>query len=340
MKSLRLNKLMVNFIRFVDQMKELSVIDLSIIIVSWNVQELLLACLESITASPIAIDESDGDKPVVEIIVVDSASSDSTIAVVRDDFPQVKLLPQTENVGFTRGNNIGFELAQGRYLMMLNPDTEIVGDALTQMLNYMDTHADVGLIGPHTLNTDKSTQSSRRCFPTKTLAFFESTWLQPFAPKSMMTHYYLSDKPEDAILEVDWMQGSALMTRHEIYETVGGLDTNFVMYSEEMDWCKRIKDAGWRAVYLGTAQIIHHGGKSSEQIGAQKHIWFQESKLRYFKKHHGARFAFILRCFLLLNYLWQITIEGIKAIIGHKREMRRERVQMYWQVLRSGLKVS
>src|SRR5690606_24895360 len=174
------------------------------------------------------------------------ASSDGTVAVVRDNFPQVKLLAQTENVGFTRGNNIGFELAQGRYLMMLNPDTEIVDDALTQMLNYMDTHADVGLIGPHTLNTDKSTQSSRRCFPTKTLAFFESTWLQPFAPKSMVTHYYLSDKPDDAILEVDWMQGSALMTRHEIYETVGGLDTNFVMYSEEMDWCKRIKDAGWR----------------------------------------------------------------------------------------------
>ncbi len=331
---------MVNFIRFVGQVEEISVIDLSIIIVSWNVKDLLLVCLESIVASPVVINDAEGDKPTVEIIVVDSASGDDTVSLVRDKYPQVKLLTQTENVGFTRGNNIGFEVAQGRYLLMLNPDTEIIGDALTQMINYLDTHDDVGLIGPHTLNTDKSTQSSRRHFPSKVLAFFESTWLQPFAPKSMMAHYYLSDKPDDAILEVDWMQGSALMTRREIYESVGGLDTNFVMYSEEMDWCKRIKDVGWKVIYLGTAQIIHHGGKSSEQIGAQKHIWFQESKLRYFKKHHGAGFAFTLRCFLLLNYLWQISIEAIKGIVGHKREMRRERVQMYWQVLRSGLKVS
>ncbi len=315
-------------------------IDVSIIIVSWNVQDLLLACIDSIMKSPVAINQADSDKPVVEIVVVDSASSDNTVETLQARYPQVKLLAQSENVGFTRGNNIGFEAAQGRYLFMLNPDTEIMADAIPQMLNYMDTHADVGIIGPHTLNTDGTTQSSRRHFPTKTLAFFESTWLQAFAPQSMMTDFYISDKPDDAILDVDWMQGSALMIRHEIYEEIGGLDTDYVMYSEEMDWCKRIRDAGWRAIYLGTAQIIHHGGKSTEQIGAQKHIWFQESKLRYFKKHHGAGFAAILRVFLIVNYLWQIMIEGIKAAIGHKRELRKERVQTYLQVLRSGLKVS
>lgn len=315
-------------------------IDLSIIIVSWNVQDLLIACLDSIIASPVAINEASDNKPVVEIIVVDSASSDDTVSLVRENYPQVRLSAQSDNVGFTRGNNIGFEMAQGRYLLMLNPDTEVLGDALVQFIKYMDSHENAGLIGPHTLNTDRTTQSSRRHFPTKALAFFESTWLQPFAPKSMMEYYYLSNESDTAILEVDWMQGSALMTRYEIYEAVGGLDTGFVMYSEEMDWCKRIKDAGWSAIYLGTAQIIHHGGKSSEQIGAQKHIWFQESKLRYFKKHHGAGFAFVLRLFLLLNYIWQLSIEGIKGLIGHKRALRKERVQTYWQVLRSGLKVS
>lgn len=315
-------------------------IDVSIIIVSWNVQDLLSACIDSIIQSPVTINQADGDKPIVEIIVVDSASSDNTVKMLRQNYPQVKLLAQSDNVGFTRGNNIGFESAQGRYLFMLNPDTEIIADAIPQMLNYMDAHDDIGLIGPHTLNTDGTTQSSRRYFPTKALAFFESTWLQAFAPEAMMTHFYISDKADDAILDVDWMQGSALMTRHEIYEEVGGLDTEFVMYSEEMDWCKRIRNAGWRAIYLGTAQIIHHGGKSTAQIGAQKHIWFQESKLRYFKKHHGAGFATILRIFLIVNYLWQIGIEGTKAIIGHKRDLRKERVKTYWQVLRSGLKVS
>ena len=315
-------------------------VDVSIIIVSWNVQDLLLACIDSIIKSPVAINQADGDKPIVEIIVVDSASSDNTVELLQANYPQVKLLAQSENVGFTRGNNIGFEAAQGRYLFMLNPDTEIIADAIRQMLNYMDAHADVGIIGPHTLNTDGTTQSSRRHFPTKTLAFFESTWLQSFAPQAMMTNFYINDKADDAILDVDWMQGSALMTRREIYKNVGGLDTGYVMYSEEMDWCKRIRDTGWRAIYFGTAQIIHHGGKSTEQIGAQKHIWFQESKLRYFKKHHGAGFATILRLFLIVNYIWQLLIEGVKGVIGHKRDLRKERVHTYWQVLRSGLKVS
>jgi hypothetical protein len=128
------------------------------------------------------------------------------------------------------------------------------------------------------------------------------------------------------------------MARREVYTQIGGLDTGFVMYSEEMDWCKRAKDNGWQVVYLGTACIIHHQGQSSEQVGAHKHIWFQQSKIRYFRKHHGATFATVLRLFLVLNYLLQLLIEGAKGLIGHKREMRRERVRAYWQVIRSGLK--
>lgn len=315
-------------------------VDVSIIIVSWNVKNLLLACIESILSSPVAINQADSDKSVVEIIVIDSASQDDTVSSLKTLYPQVKVLAQDENIGFTRGNNIGFEIAQGRNIFLLNPDTEIIGDSISQMSDYLDTHPHVGIVGPHTLNSDGTTQSSRRRFPTKTLAFFESTWLQVFAPKSMLEQFYMSQDADNAILDVDWMQGSALMARHEVYEQIGGLDTGYIMYSEEMDWCKRAKDAGWDIVYLGTAQIIHHGGKSSEQIGAQKHIWFQESKLRYYRKHHGVFFASILRLFLISNYLWQIAIEGIKSLIGHKREMRQERIQTYWKVVRSGLKVT
>ncbi|MEO1646786.1 MAG: glycosyltransferase family 2 protein, partial [Chloroflexota bacterium] len=221
---------------------------------------------------------------------------------------------------------------------LLNPDTEVLNDAIPQMVAYLDDHPAVGIVGPHTLNTDGTTQSSRRHFPTKQLAFFESTWLQPFAPQSMLDHYTIANMPDDAVIPVDWVQGSALMARREVYADIGGLDEGYVMYSEEMDWCKRARDAGWNATYLGTAQIIHHGGKSSEQVGAHKHIWFQESKVRYFRKHHGTGFATLLRLFLLVSYLWQIAIESAKGAFGHKREMRRERVQTYWQVVRSGLK--
>lgn len=304
-------------------------IDLSIIIVSWNVADLLAACLDSIA-----------DTSRIEIIVVDSASSDQTVSMIQQRYPQVKLVAQTENLGFVRCNNIGLAVAQGRHVMLLNPDTEVIGDALPQMVACMDTNPDIGIVGPHTLNTDRTTQSSRRRFPTLALAFFESTWLQQYAPKKMLDHYYVNDQPDDGVFDVDWVQGSALMVRREVYEQIGGLDESYIMFSEELDWCRRAKDAGWRVAYLGTAEIIHHSGKSTEQVVARRHVHFQESKLRYFRKFYGPLTANVLRLFLLGSYVWQIALESGKALLGHKRELRRERVKQYWQVLRSGLKVS
>ncbi len=315
-------------------------VDCSIIIVSWNVADLLAACIDSILASPVAINEPDGEKPVVEIIVVDSASSDQTVPMLEERYPQVRLLAQEENVGYTRGNNIGLETARGRHLFLLNPDTELLGDALPTMIAYLDAHPRVGILGPHTLNPDRSTQSTRRRFPTQTLAFFESTWLQPYAPQDMLDRFYVKDAPDDGVYQVDWVQGSALLARREVYEAIGGLDPGYVMFFEETDWCRQAKDAGWQVIYLGTAQVIHYGGQSTDQVGAYKHIYFQESKLRYFRKYHGATFAALLRIFLLANYWVQLLLEGAKGLVGHKRDLRRERVQTYWQVIRSGLRVS
>ena len=127
------------------------------------------------------------------------------------------------------------------------------------------------------------------------------------------------------------------MVRRQAYSQVGELDEGYVMYSEEMDWCRRIKAAGWRVVYLGNAQVVHHGGKSSAQVVAQRHIHFQQSKIRYFRKYHGRLAAGVLRVFLLLNYVWQLLLEAAKGALGHKRDLRRQRIAAYWQVLRSGL---
>lgn len=318
-------------------------IDLSIIIVSWNVADLLVQCIESILDGPVALNTPDDTQPaypVIEIIVVDSASQDDSVARVQERFPGVIVLAQTENVGFTRGNNIGLEQAQGRHLLLLNPDTDVIGDALPQMVAHLDNNPGVGIIGPHTLNDDGSTQSSRRRHHTRTLAFFESTWMQSLAPRHLLDEFYVADAPDDAILTVDWVQGSCLMARRAVYEQIGGLDEGFVMYFEEADWCKRATDAGWQVVYLGTAQIIHYGGKSTDQAGAWRHIHFQESKLRYYRKHHGQVFAGVLRVYLLKQYLWQLLLEAAKGLLGSKRDLRRERIQTYREVLRSGLKVT
>lgn len=309
-------------------------VDLSIIVVSWNVASLLDACLKSIYAS------TRDNRLEIEIIVVDSASSDDTVPMLQHHHPGVILLPQSENVGFTLGNNIGLAQASGRYLLLLNPDTEVIGDSLARMVRYLDEHPEIGIIGPHTLNSDGTTQSTKRRFPTPALAFFESTWLQGMAPRLWLDRFYATDIADDAIANVDWVQGSALMTRREVYDQIGGLDTGYVMYSEELDWCKRAKQAGWRVVYLGTALITHHGGKSSEQVAARMHVHFQESKLRYFRKYHGPLIATLLRGFLLFSYAWQIALESFKGLMGSRRPMRRERVRAYWQVLRSGLRIT
>lgn len=303
--------------------------DLSIIIVSWNVAPLLIACLRSIEAHRANL--------ALEVIVVDSASTDDSVAQVRANFPQVKLLPQTENVGFVRGNNIGLAHANGRHLLLLNPDTEVTAGMLPSMVRYLDEHPAIGIIGAHTYNTDGSTQSSKRRFPTLAIAFLESTWLQPYAPAALLRHYYAQDIPDDTTAEVDWVQGHALMARREVYAQIGGLDPIFIMYSEELDWCYRAKQNGWGVVYLASAHVIHHGGKSSEQASAYTLTHFNRSKVRYIQKVYGRGVALVLRLYLLSGFALQLLIEALKGLLRHKPALRRQRVSTYWQVIRSGL---
>jgi GT2 family glycosyltransferase len=323
-----------------------STLDLSILIVSWNVRDLLAACLESIAAAPLAIVLPDGQsappaqpdersRPVTEVIVVDSASADGSAAMVRERFPWVRLIAESENIGFTRGSNRALELARGRYLLLLNPDTVLHEDVLNRLVSYLDAHPQVGIAGPQVLNADGTTQSTRRRFPTLATALFESTWLQGYAPRRVLDHYYVADGPDDGTFEVDWVQGCALVARRAVYDQIGGLDAGYVMFSEELDWCRRAKDAGWQVAYVGGARITHYGGRSTEQAQANRHIYFQQSKIRYFRKYHGRGLAAALRLFLLFSYAAQTGLEGLKALLGSKRAMRRARIQMYLQVMRA-----
>lgn len=306
--------------------------DISVIIVSWNVVDLLRDCLISLSRAALG-------GHTMETIVVDSASSDGTVEMVQREFPQVRLFAQAENVGFTRGNNIGLAEAQGRYLVLLNPDTEVAADAFTHMLTYLEQNPDVGIVGPHTLNTDGTTQASRWRFPNRRIAFMETAWLRPYA-KSLLAHYAYADIPPHQTHRADWIQGSCMFARREVYAQIGGLDTGYVMYYEELDWCRRAHEAGWGLAYVAEAQIVHHGGKSTDQIGARKHIHYNESKLRYFRKVYGSVFATLLRVFLLAVYGYQLLLEWVKGRLGSQPDLRRERAAIYRQVLRSGLKVS
>ncbi|HRO23142.1 MAG TPA: glycosyltransferase family 2 protein, partial [Promineifilum sp.] len=197
---------------------------LSVIIVNWNVRDLLRECLQSI--------EAGRDGLLLEIIVIDSASSDDSAAMIRSEFPSVHLIACTENVGFPRGNNIGLREARGDYLLLLNPDTVVLGDALKVLVSYLQANPDVGAVGPQLLNPDGSVQSSRRRFPTAATGFFESTWLEGLAP-GVLRRYYALDLPDDTTADVDWLTGACIMVPRSTWEAIGGMDEGYFMYSEE-----------------------------------------------------------------------------------------------------------
>ncbi len=309
--------------------------DLSIVIISWNVRELLRCCLDSIQES---LKGEKGKGFLVETIVFDNGSADGSADMVREDFAWVHLMESEVNFGFTKGNNLAISQSEGRYILLLNPDTEVVGDALGTMVAYMEAHPRAGALGPQLLNPDGTTQSSRRRFPTMATAFLESTVLQPwFQGSRILERYYLLDRPDDEIQPVDWVVGAALLIRREALHQVGPLDEEFFMYSEELDWCYRLKAQGWEVIYLPTAQVVHQEGRSSEQVLSARHIHFQRSKVLFFKRYYGWR-GEVLRWFILSTYLYLFLLEGLKWLVGHKRPLRRERVAAYWQLLRSGLK--
>jgi N-acetylglucosaminyl-diphospho-decaprenol L-rhamnosyltransferase len=304
---------------------------LSVVIVGWNVRELLERALASIYAS---IDESEPP----EVIVVDNASTDGTPAMVEAAFPQVRLIANTVNRGFTGANNQGIAASSAQHVLLLNPDTEVIDNALGDLQAYLERHPQVGLVAPRLLNADGTTQSSRRRFPTLPILFMESTWLEWLLPKRMLQQYYMLDSSDLQEQEVGWVTGAAMLVRRSVIEQVGMLDEAFFMYSEELDWCRRMRDAGWRVVYTPSAEVIHYGGKSSEQVVPARHIYFQSSKVRYTRKYHGAAVAEVLRLWLLGQYLWQLVLEGTKWVIGHRRTLAAARVSAYWRVLRSGLR--
>lgn len=336
--------------------------DLSVIIVSWNVSDLLAACLRSLadvswqhSTQPNLRLFGPADAPrTFEVIVVDNASGDGTPERVAAQFPWVRLVRAPENLGFTRGNNLGYGLSRGRFVYFLNPDTEISprftaavageepADSLWQLFVAAERDPRAGVVGPQLRYGDGGLQSSARRFPTPLTGFFESTWLgrawpgNPWARRLHMAGWSVP-YPHD----VDWVVGAAMLCRREALEVTrtpaGPFDEQFFMYSEELDLCRRLRLADWRVVYVPEAVVIHHEARSSDQVATQRHIQFNRSKVRYYAKWFGPRWAEGLRRYLLLEFRVQLWEERLKGLLGHKRELRRQRVAAYREVLRSGL---
>lgn len=253
-------------------------VDISILIVSWRVRELVRRCLESLGAT-------DGTR--AEIILVDNASNDGTVAMAHESFPNVHCIANGVNRGFAAANNQALSRATGRYMLLLNPDTEVRPGTVAQVVSYLDAHPDVGLFGSTILNPDGTLQRSVRRFPSLlTLAalLLKLHALFPDAPP--VRSYFANDFDYDHEADVDQLMGAYLVVRREALHDIGMLDAGYYLWFEEVDWCKRARDAGWKVRYAPGMPIIHRGGESFRQHGnARQQLLFVKSALRYARKH-------------------------------------------------------
>src|SRR5438093_4496785 len=254
-----------------------SSLDLSIIIVTWNTCELLAKCLEAV---PAAVGEL-----AAEIWVVDNASSDSTVEMVQERFPEVHVIANRENRGWAGGNNQALKLSAGRFLLLLNADTEPRPGSLAALARFLDEHPDAGACGPMLLASDGSIQGNGRRFPTFWKEFLDVTGLRHLALGAYIRHFGWGREDFTTRAEVDEVTGACLLTRRETAEQVGLLDEQFFMYYDEVDWCRRMKSAGWRVFYVPEAQVVHHVAASVKQVGFEAYRRLFESQYRYFRKH-------------------------------------------------------
>jgi GT2 family glycosyltransferase len=276
--------------------------DLSVIILSYNTRDLTLACLSSFLNEP--------DPAIqIETIVVDNCSTDNSVNDIRSQFPYVRIIVNTENLGFARGNNVGFAAATGRYLFALNSDTEVAPGALRELVVFMDSNPTAGACSPMLVNSDGSLQPTGRPLPTVWSLFVDMTRLWRLWKKDL---YEQPGRDYSQIVQVGEISGAAMCLRRDAYEKTGGFDPNIVMYYEDVDLCKRISDLGYTIYYVPSARVMHHWGGSSKRASAYTYIAGQNSTRYYFRKHHGHVAAAAVSILLMgkeLLYMLACTIK-------------------------------
>jgi GT2 family glycosyltransferase len=264
--------------------------EVSVVVVVWNGMPWLERCLESVRGR--------------ETIVVDHGSTDGSVELVRDRFPEARLV-ERENRGMGAGNNAGMALAGGRWLFLLNPDAWVAGEGLDRLVRFGDAHPCAAVIGPRLRNPDGSLQRSVRAFPTTWRLATEYLFLRKLAPRSsLLNPLYAGGFDHDEVREVDWVSGAALLVRREAADQVGLFDEGYFMFSEEADWMFRFRAAGWEVWFDPDAEVVHVGGASH---GGRLYVENLRGQLRFLAKHRGVREAERARRMLL----WSLRLRSL-----------------------------
>ena len=285
-------------------------IELSVIIVNYNTSDLLVKCLHSVFLGTNQI--------MMEVIVVDNASSDSSKNKVRHIFPQVYLISNDENIGYAAAINIGLSIAKGKYLLVLNPDTELPPNALSELLDFMENNPKIGMISPKLIRSNGSLdQACNRRFPRRRDIIFHLFWLDRIFPKSKMFGYYTMAHVDESLpSEIDCIAGAFMLVSRKAVNEVGPMDERYFMYAEDVDWAFRFKQAGWMVFYYPQIEVLHHKRASTLQIAPLMLRQFYKSNYQYYEKYFKPvtpfyinwliRFAFRIRMNISLM-IWRIS---------------------------------
>ncbi len=305
--------------------------ELSISVVSYRTPVLLRRCLNAL--------ETERAQLHMDVTVVDNASGDGSAEMVGAEFPWVRVIRNDRNAGFGTAHNQAMRGALGRYFLVLNSDATPLPGALRALISFLDAHPRVAVAGPKLRYPDGTVQPSRRRFPTLATLFLESTQLQRFSPdNAVLRRYYVADRSDDEPQEADWLVGACLCVRASAAAEVGLFDERFFMYSEELDWCRRFRAAGWGVAYVPSAEVVHSEGASTRLDLAARDRLFQASKLQYAAKWHGPSAARLLRTYLVAEYLVRAAEEGVKMAFGSRVVERRARLRVIGSGLRHALR--
>jgi GT2 family glycosyltransferase len=281
------------------------VTDLSVVVVNWNTREMLSGCLASVYGTAGDLD--------MEVLVVDNASTDGSAEMVRASFAEVHLIENADNVGFAQANNQAIRLSNGRYVLLLNSDTEVHPGALERLVQFMDLDPEAGGCGPRLLNADGSLQAS--CHPMLTpgrefwrLLFLERLWRQA----TYAQHKWDVEAPR----RVEVIKGACLLLRRKALEQVGPLDEQYFMYTEEMDLCYRLAQAGWKLWWVPHAVVKHYGEASSRQAAEAMYIQLYRSKVQFHRKFGGARQADRFKRLVRMAYVPRLAAATLGSLFS------------------------
>lgn len=289
--------------------------DLSIAVVSWNTRDLLDGCLESVFETTFGVE--------FEVIAVDNASSDGSAEMVREKYPQVRLIENSDNVGFAAANNQAYAASDSKFFLLLNPDTILHEAALHKLLSSLDEYADCALAAPQLVWGDGCVQESVGHFPSLASELFDALYLTRVLRRRRASCLYVPQA--DGSRVIDWACGACLLLRRDaLGNSRSVLDDRYFMFSEETDLCRTLRSRGWGIRYEPSAVVTHLGSGSTSQVRREMFIWLYQSKFLYFRKHHGRVRADIYRLFILPAHVLVRLAGYLPGLLFRRSDYTRE----------------